>query len=263
MKVLSVLLGLIAFVLVACGNEAAPPPLPPTPSTPDLVGRWSGDGNADDTVGGNHGTLTGGATFSTGKAGRAFSLDGINDSVNLGNAPNLHVSAGDYTVAVWVYFNALSHPCCGSSVGATQGDMSIVDKMSFNREANSDGWRLFKQNDNHFWFCLGGLKTNGCTPRGLTTVRSITQAGVGVWFHVTAVKGSKTISIYVNGALEAMKSLTAFTDTHSANLLIGSNKYEGAHFSGLVDEVEIFNYALSDAEIKAIYETGSAGKAKP
>lgn len=35
------------------------------------------------------------------------------------------------------------------------------------------------------------------------------------------------------------------------------------HFSGIVDEVEVLNYALSDAEIKAIYDAGSAGKIKP
>jgi hypothetical protein len=44
--------------------------------------------------------------------------------------------------------------------------MSIVDKMSANGGVNSDGWRLFKHDDDHFWFCLGGGQTNGCVLGG-------------------------------------------------------------------------------------------------
>jgi hypothetical protein len=236
------------------GIPPASPIPPPLPS--GLVGWWPGDGNANDAVGRNHGTLTGGTTFSTGKVGQAFSFvsalfDGIRDSVNLGNAPDLHLAAGEFTMAAWVHFNVL------------QGDMSILDKMSSSRGPNFDGWRLLKQRDNRFWFCLGGLNTNGCEPDGPTTVRSSTGARVAVWVHVAAIKGSSTISIYLNGVLEEEKPLGPFIDTHSANLLIGANAFEGAHLNGLVDEVAVFNRSLSPPEIKAIYDTGSTAKVNP
>ena len=63
-----------------------------------LVSWWPGDGNANDIADGNNGTLMGGATFASGKVGQAFLLDGINAFVDAGNASNLHVSAGDFTV---------------------------------------------------------------------------------------------------------------------------------------------------------------------
>ena len=74
------------------------------PPLAGLVGWWPGDGNTDDLADGNNGTLEGGATFASGKVGQAFLLDGIDDSVNLGNASNLHVSVGDFTVGAWVFF---------------------------------------------------------------------------------------------------------------------------------------------------------------
>jgi hypothetical protein len=224
------------------------------------VSWWPGDGNAHDIADGNNGTLMGGATFASGKVGQAFLLDGINAFVDAGNAPNLHVSAGDFTVDAWVFFNALSHPP-GANSGAPQGDMSIVDKMSASG-VNTDGWRLLKQDDNRFWFCLGGGTGNRCGDPAFT-VFSTTRATTGVWLHVAAVKSATSFSIYVNGQLQDSRSpVPSFLDTNSADLRIGSYALEGSHLNGLIDEVEIFNRALFPTEIQAIVAADSAGKCK-
>jgi len=89
------------------------------------------------------------------------------------------------------------------------------------------------------------------------------MATTGVWYHVTVVKTGSTLSVYVNGVLEATTAFGAFTDTHTANLRIGSYAGEGAYLNGQVDEVELFNRALSGAEIQALYNAGSGGKLKP
>jgi hypothetical protein len=196
------------------------------------VSWWPGDGNAHDIADGNNGTLMGGATFASGKVGQAFLLDGINAFVDAGNAPNLHVSAGDFTVDAWVFFNALSHPP-GANSGAPQGDMSIVDKMSASG-VNTDGWRLLKQDDNRFWFCLGGGTGNRCGDPAFT-VFSTTRATTGVWLHVAAVKSATSFSIYVNGQLQDSRSpVPSFLDTNSADLRIGSYALEGSHLNGLM-----------------------------
>ena len=227
----------------------------PSPSELGLVSWWPGDGNTDDIANANHGMLEGGATFAAGQVGQAFHLDGIDDSVDLGNASNLHVSAGDFTVNAWVLFNALSHPP-GENLGAPQGDMSIVDKMSTSG-VNEDGWRLIKQDDNRFYFCLGGGEQGNQCGWPAYTVFSTTQAVTGAWYHVAAVKSSSSFAIYVNGVLEDERSpVPSFTDTNSANLRIGSYPLEGAHLNGLVDEVQIYNRALSGDKIQAIYESG-------
>ena len=142
---------------------------------------------------------------------QAFLLDGIDDFVDVGNAPNLHVSQGDFTVDAWVNFNALA------------GDMSILDKMSRGGHPNEDGWRLIKQADNRFWFCFGGGAVNGCRDGSPTTVISTTTASTGTWFHIAAVKNATEIAIYVNAVREASKPTPTFTDTNLTDLLIGGH----------------------------------------
>src|SRR5262249_41608057 len=89
------------------GAESPTPTSTCAPPPPDIVSWWPGDDNADDIIDGNDGILQNGATFATGLVDQAFLLDGIDDFVDVGNAPNLHVSEGEFTVDAWVYFNAL------------------------------------------------------------------------------------------------------------------------------------------------------------
>ena len=226
-----------------------------------VVSWWPGDGNADDIQNGNDGTLQNGAMFAQGIVGQTFSLDGSDDFVNVGNAPTLHVSGGNFTVDAWVKFDV-------EGVFPDIDDMSIADKMS-GEGINQNGWRLIRQRDNgDFWFCLGRGTIKGCdfnedrTGTNATTVRSTTVAQKNVWYHVVGVLSSDQIAIYVNGIREDEKARPLFTDTHTTDLLIGANITQGAHVDGLVDEVEIYNRALSAAEIQAIFNAGSAGKCK-
>jgi hypothetical protein len=200
-------------------------------------------------VGGHNGTAVGGVIYANGRVGQAFSLDGVDDVVSLGNAPALRVSSSDFTIDAWVLFNT------------RQGDMSIVDKMSTGG-VNVDGWRLIKQEDQRFWFCFGGGSQNRCVDPAFT-VFSTTLATTGSWFHVAAVKNSSSFAIYVNGVREDARSpIPGFEDTNSTDLLIGAYALQGAHLNGLVDEVELFNRALTGEEIKSIYDAGGAARCK-
>jgi hypothetical protein len=84
-------------------------------------------------------------------------------------------------------------------------------------------------------------------------VRSSTAVTTGVWNHIAAVKTASTIAIYVNGMHEATTALEPFTDTHLVNLKLGAyapDFGEGAFFHGRMDEAQIYNRALSAAEIQ-------------
>ena len=184
-----------------------------------------------------------------------FEFDGVDDAVNLGHSAIVNLSAGEFTVHVWVQLASLTEggpPCMGPE---GQCDMSILDKMSaIAAEVNGDGWRLLKQSDDHFWFCVGGeAETNGCGAES-TTVRSTTIAEPGVWYSVARGKTSSEILIYVNGLPEGAASLGAFTDTNVADLMVGANAAEGAFLNGRIRQVELFGRALSTSHIRAIYE---------
>ena len=94
---------------------AACPAYPAPPA--DLVSWWPGDDTANDISDGNNLSLTS-ITYASGEVADAFKFNGTYSSADAGNATNLQVSSGDFTVDAWVRFDALT------------GDMSIVDKMS-------------------------------------------------------------------------------------------------------------------------------------
>src|SRR4051812_16886218 len=128
--------------------------------------------------------------------------------------------------------------------------MALLDKMTSvsGAPANADGWRIVRQADGHFWFCLGGGTGNGCVG-GSETARSMTVPALNTWYEVAAVKTSSTISLYVNGALEDTKARLAFTDTNAGNLIIGAHAQAGGapgfFLNGLIDEVRLYNRALT------------------
>jgi hypothetical protein len=248
----------LLFVFTLAGHAGAEVCVDPPVG---LVGWWPAEGNADDAAGGGHATLMGGATFAPGKAGQAFFLNGIDAFVNAGNGPTLHVSEGDFTVEAWVLFNALSHPPGANRDDTPPGDVSIVDKMS-TRGINADGWRLLKQDDNRFWFCLGGGIGNLCMQPAFTLF-SATVATTGVWYHLAAVKSATGFALYVDGRLEDSRwPLPSFMDLHVGELRIGANAIEGAYLNGLIDEVSLYDRALSATDIQAIVLAGAGGKCK-
>jgi hypothetical protein len=261
------LLGLFALAGQVVGQTCVSPPS-------GIVSWWPGDGNANDIRDGNNGMIGGGATFAPGLVSQAFQFNGQPGAVDAGNATNLQVSSGDFTVEAWVYYNSLFNTN-SINCGGVGCDMSIVDKMlDFNlAQANADGWRFMKQAGNYFLFCFGGAPTNpinfcgsGPVNAGHSVVTAIGSVFANTWYHVAAVKSSSTISIYVNGVLGGQSTLGPFTDTNSVDLLIGSNRGDqpgGAAFTNvLIDEVTLYSRALSQSEIQGIYSAGSAGKCK-
>src|SRR5439155_5913386 len=93
---------------------------------------------ADDAIGGNNGTLQNGTTFAPGRFGQAFSLDGVDDSVAIPDAPTLDGMA-QLTVEGWVKFNAL--PPGKFQWVVSKGELAGPGTNSFNIFADSG--RLF------------------------------------------------------------------------------------------------------------------------
>jgi hypothetical protein len=86
---------------------------------------------------------------------------------------------------------------------------------------------------------------------------------VNKWTHIAATYDSNTARVYFNGMLDGEVTVGPGRLIHASavDLLIGSNT--GHCFCGLMDEVSLYDRALSAEEIEAIYHAGSAGKIKP
>ncbi len=87
----------------------------------------------------------------------------------------------------------------------------------------------------------------------------------GRWYFVAATyEADREIRMYVNGALESTRSIPGVSRLANGNpVTIGeSYVWDGRLLDGLVDEVELFNRALTTEEIRRIYDAGSLGKDK-
>lgn len=216
----------------------------PIPAPPGLIAWWSGDGHARDYAGTNHGIPLHGATFAPGLVGKAFSLDGINDTIRVPNSDALNPTTG-FTFECWIYPKS------------TAGWQKLISKWGDPDASYSFG----KANDTDL---LHFNLTESPPVRGnLLNLKGETRVVSFQWTHVAATYDNDVARIYFNGKLDAEVGIGPDHPIHvsKTDVLIGSNT--GHCFCGLMDEVSLYDRALSAAEIGAIYRAGSAGKLKP
>jgi len=230
---------------VGDGCECVTPP-------PGMISWWPGDGNAIDIAGANHGTLLNGAALAPGMVGQAFSFDGVDDFVEIPEDGSFDLN-GDFTIDAWVKPNDLS----GSI------PRPIVSKYSFaGQNWQTSAWELSAGNDGKVQFGV----TCGTTTLSTATMNPVVS--VGEFAHVAAVyrQSVPSVEIYVDGVLQAVNSggtCTVITQ-NDIPVRIGM-RIDAAvttFFTGLIDEVEIFDRPLSASEIQSIFNAGSAGKCK-
>lgn len=210
-----------------------------------LVGWWPGNGNADDIIGGHNGTLSGAVGFAGGEVGQAFSYprggQGVIQGVRVPAAPALDVKSV-ITIDAWIKPN--------SSVGP-------IVQFSWPHAYGAHFW---------LWPNPNSLFANLVDVYGgwhRIEAPGVIETGVLQHVAVTYDKASGIAKLYKNGALVAEQSLGSFDMKTNEGLEIGMRDDHYANdgsFSGLIDEVDIFNRALTPAEINAIYLAGSAGK---
>lgn len=217
-----------------------------------LVAWWTGNGTANDALGQNDGTLQNGATFAPGKVGQAFKLDGEDDYVTLGVLPELK-GAKSLTIVAWINMADYSN-----SVG------SIVGKWN-SFPANNDNSFLLDAEVKKGRFALNFDDSTG------EYLEANTQIPTNEWLHIAATWRSSdgAAVIYKNGIPDGQLTIGAgktlrYHENYPAVIgefgVIRGTPYK---FHGLIDEVAIFNRALSALEVQSIYNAGSVGMCLP
>jgi hypothetical protein len=203
-----------------------------------LVSWWPGEGNANDVIGTNNGTLVGGASYAAGEVGQAFSFDGTNGYVSIPDSPSLDTFVSSITIEAWIKVNQFnSYPDWNGIV--TKGNSS---------------WRLARYGNSS----VIGFSTSGLSNVDLPGTQNVND---GQWHHVAAVYDGTNKYIYVDGVLDATVPATGTIAQNSYPVCIGENGEALGHlWNGLIDEASIYNRALSALEIQTIYAAGSGGK---
>jgi hypothetical protein len=232
-----------AEVLEIYNAGAAGKCLPCVPPPSGLIAWWRGENNAQDSTGGNHGTLKNGAGYAAGKVGDAFSLDGVDDHVEVPDSPSLNTPNG-ITLMGWIRHDG--------------GGGAIVSK--WDNTASDNSWALLIINSGQLRFTLHGIGHRDTSANVIP---------IGVLTHLAATYDMATLSlkIFVNG-VEVPSSgdtvPTAVPVRDSATPLWLGKRVDGDgshdYFHGLLDEMDLYDRALDSAQIAAIYNAGSAGK---
>ena len=211
---------------------------------PNLIGYWKLDGDAVDSAGSNDGTIYG-AVPTTGKINEALDFDGVDDYVDLGNdsslKPNLPV-----TFCTWIKLRSLG------TVDAIITTDDIASKYY--------GITFAKHTSNKIYIIYGDGTGRSSTDR--RTKVGTTALNTGTWYHVAAiVKGPTDMELYVNGENDGgIYSGTGGDVAHSASsAYVGSSGHSSDWFDGAIDEVRIFDRALTAEEIEGMYKVGLAG----
>ncbi len=214
--------------------------------TGGLVGYWkldeTGGEAVPDAVGGNVGALKGGTGWSTGKAGGAVLFNGSDAEINVGK--NVLDTSGSYSVSAWVQL--CDKNSWSTAVSQDGNAISGFFLQYTSPSAPADAGRFaFSTIDSD---STGGAITRAISPFSPTT---------NTWYHLVGVhdSGSNQIKLYVNGALVSTKSVPGAWKA-GGGVAIGRAKWNGGsvdHWPGKIDEVRLYNRALSDQDVRDVF----------
>ena len=217
---------------------------PTQPVDTGLVGHWTFDGPdiqgttaIDRSSFGNNGTITG-ALPAKGKLGQALSFNGTSDLINMGDQSSLDFGAGSFSFSVWLYYSTSSQ---GSPIwkggeqetnaGFCLGNISPEWAVKISDGVSATEWLLFSKgvNDTNEWMLLSAVVN-----RSDNTLKTYTNA---IFSNSVDISGIGSVS-----------------STYEFQL--GRISNYGTFYKGKIDDVRIYNRALSVSEVISLYNTG-------
>ncbi len=210
-----------------------------------LAGYWklddaSGTTATDSSGNANNGTLTNGPTWGTGQVKGDTVFDGVNDYVTTPNSTAIDMGANqDFTLALWVK----------TSQAATAGQHPMMlSKEDVNNPRQGYNMFLHAQTDDPTWYLE--LFSNG------TAAYAVGKSNIadGQWHHIVGMRKGGRLYSYEDGGLATVNA-AGFTGSLSKNipLRFGRSSGSGWYFNGSLDEVRIYNRALSSEEVGKLY----------
>ena len=184
---------------------------------------------------GNDGTIYG-ATWVDGKYGKALWFDGVDDYVTVGNDATLNFGTNSFSASVWVKSNEASNA------------HDIITKSQPSGVVTPKRWRIGQNRNSDVFFDIDDDTEPAAVPH--STAINIAD---GSWHHIVAVRKAGTgTELFIDGVMRDSDADRGDI-SNTEHVYIGC-KSDKNFFSGLIDEVHIYNRALTAEEIKALYE---------
>jgi hypothetical protein len=201
----------------------------PIPSQ-GLMAWYPFNGNTNDESGNNHKTYPIGTTLTTdrfGNSNKALSFNGTSDYL-VTDTTSSFVLKDSATMSVWI------NP-------TKAGDVIRIKSKSAN-----DGFEIASS-------YVGQIDAWASIDLGLTDTSN--SIGLNKWYHIVAVLKSKSLELYVNNVLvKNPTSVNTFSMSSPAFLMIGKHPLNSfSFFGGFIDDIRIYNRALSIGEIQSLY----------
>ncbi|WP_347269067.1 LamG-like jellyroll fold domain-containing protein [Paracoccus sp. (in: a-proteobacteria)] len=208
------------------------------------IAHWPAEGNALDAIGTHHGNLHNSTTFAAGITGQAFSLNGVNDYVSI---PAFGMS-GDWTIEGW-----MNPSLCSDGIACPL----------LNRGTLTVGyWQTGGSQRTRF-----GLYIYDGGPAGISLFSSRRGFALNEWHYLAITRAGDTFSLYVDGVLENQQTVAGATTSYLASdFYLGYWPYGGicpvgctvTNTGGRIDEVKVWDRALSASEVAAAARAGVA-----
>lgn len=183
----------------------------------------------------NDGTINGAPKTVAGKLGEALEFNGADTWIEVPNADNLNFGDGDFTLCAW------------AKTTATTGGGSQRDDIVAKGDPSISGYGLSSRNNSALFFIGDTSEFQGTS-----------AINDDEWHYLVGVRKSSDAVLYVDATVEATGSNAESTDT-TLSLIFAKHPLKAeSYFDGVIDEVCVYNRALSEAEVTQNYESKGA-----
>jgi hypothetical protein len=203
---------------------------------------------------GNSGTISGAIWTSSGRYGNALTFNGTNSRVGVANSPSLSPSTNRITICCWIYPTDLSSQWYTimqrNNAASTWFDWQLYARASDAQTPNHPVFRVDWNGDN--------LIDAGDEVQGDIVLSTNT------WYFIACTYDGTNMNFYINGTLRGSTPKAGGTMPNGGQgIWIGGNSVWGEYFKGTIDEVQIYNQALSQSEIQEAMNTPIGGTVLP
>lgn len=203
-----------------------------------IVGWWRAEGDRTDVLGNGNGSSASGLTYVAGEAGQAFNFVGGAPGIIVGNPSAFHLQ--NFSIETWV-----------KRADVTAGSQAYPYVGG-----------IFSGGLNNYSFALQPTGELAVSQVGVSFVNSSGRITDTAWHHVAVTKNGSSVRFYIDGAPAGTASYNPiFTfETPFAVGSLGALFGYNYTFWGAIDELSLYNRALTGAEISGIYAADASGK---